>query len=78
MIFKEFANIDAFPLVLNTKDVDEIVSTVKNLAPAFGGINLEDISGPRASRWRPVFGSCSTSPCSTTTSTAPPWWPWRR
>jgi malate dehydrogenase (oxaloacetate-decarboxylating) len=47
MIFKEFANIDAFPLVLNTKDVDGIVETVKNIAPAFGGINLEDISAPR-------------------------------
>jgi len=47
MIFKEFANVDAFPLVLNTKDVDEIVETVKNIAPAFGGINLEDISAPR-------------------------------
>jgi malate dehydrogenase (oxaloacetate-decarboxylating) len=47
MIFKEFANIDAFPIVLATKDVDEIVNTVRNLAPAFGGINLEDISGPR-------------------------------
>jgi malate dehydrogenase (oxaloacetate-decarboxylating) len=47
MIFKEFANIDAFPIVLATKDVDEIVATVRNIAPAFGGINLEDISGPR-------------------------------
>jgi malate dehydrogenase (oxaloacetate-decarboxylating) len=47
MIFKEFANIDAFPIVLGTKDVDEIVKTVRNLAPAFGGINLEDISAPR-------------------------------
>jgi malate dehydrogenase (oxaloacetate-decarboxylating) len=47
MIFREFANIDAFPIVLATKNVDEIVNTVKNLAPAFGGINLEDISGPR-------------------------------
>jgi malate dehydrogenase (oxaloacetate-decarboxylating) len=47
MIFKEFANIDAFPIVLATKDVDEIVNTVKNIAPAFGGINLEDISAPR-------------------------------
>lgn len=47
MIFKEFANIDAFPIVLNTRNVDEIVATVKNIAPAFGGINLEDISGPR-------------------------------
>jgi malate dehydrogenase (oxaloacetate-decarboxylating) len=47
MIFKEFADIDAFPVVLATKDVDEIVRTVKNIAPAFGGINLEDISAPR-------------------------------
>lgn len=47
MIFKEFANIDAFPVVLATKDVDGIVATVKNIAPAFGGINLEDISAPR-------------------------------
>src|SRR5574341_1620851 len=47
MIFKEFAGIDAFPIVLATKNVDEIVNTVKNLAPAFGGINLEDISAPR-------------------------------
>jgi malate dehydrogenase (oxaloacetate-decarboxylating) len=47
MIFKEFAGIDAFPIVLATKDVDEIVTTVKNISPAFGGINLEDISAPR-------------------------------
>ncbi len=46
MIFKEFANIDAFPIVLATKDVDTIVETVKNIAPAFGGINLEDFSAP--------------------------------
>ncbi len=46
MIFKEFAGIDAFPIVLATKDVDEIVTTVKNIAPAFGGINLEDFSAP--------------------------------
>ena len=47
MIFKEFANINAFPLVIATKDVDGIIATVKNIAPAFGGINLEDISAPR-------------------------------
>ncbi len=46
MIFKEFANIDAFPIVLATKNVDEIVETVKNIAPTFGGINLEDFSAP--------------------------------
>lgn len=47
MIFKEFAGLDAFPIVLATQDVDEIVATVKNIAPVFGGINLEDISAPR-------------------------------
>src|ERR687898_479175 len=47
MLFKEFAGIDAFPLCLDTKDVDEIVATVKAIAPGFGGINLEDISAPR-------------------------------
>jgi len=47
MIFKEFAGIDAFPIVLATKDVEEIVNTVRSIAPAFGGINLEDISAPR-------------------------------
>ncbi len=47
VLFKEFANIDAFPIVLDTQDVDKIVETVKNIAPVFGGINLEDISAPR-------------------------------
>ena len=47
MLFKEFANIDAFPLCLDTQDVDEIIQTVKNLAPVFGGVNLEDIAAPR-------------------------------
>src|SRR4051812_40178251 len=47
MLFKEFADVDAFPLCLATKDVDEIVETVKLIAPTFGGINLEDISSPR-------------------------------
>ena len=46
-LFKQFANVDAFPICLDTKDADAIVETVKNLAPAFGGINLEDISAPR-------------------------------
>ena len=47
MLFKEFAGVDAFPLCLDTKDVDEIVDTVRRVAPTFGGINLEDISAPR-------------------------------
>jgi malate dehydrogenase (oxaloacetate-decarboxylating) len=47
ILFKEFANVDAFPICLDTKNVDEIVRTVKLIAPGFGGINLEDISAPR-------------------------------
>ncbi|MEP7212478.1 MAG: malic enzyme-like NAD(P)-binding protein [Acidobacteriota bacterium] len=46
-LFKEFGGVDAFPICLNTKDPDEIVKTIKNIAVAFGGINLEDISAPR-------------------------------
>ncbi|HSQ33884.1 MAG TPA: malic enzyme-like NAD(P)-binding protein [Peptostreptococcaceae bacterium] len=47
VLFKSFANVDAFPICLDTKDVDEIVRTVKLLEPVFGGINLEDIGAPR-------------------------------
>lgn len=47
VLFKRFAGIDAFPLVLDTTDVDQIVETVVAIAPAFAGINLEDISAPR-------------------------------
>ena len=47
LLFKEFAGVDAFPLCIDTKDVDEIVAFVKAAAPTFGGINLEDISAPR-------------------------------
>src|SRR3954468_21440239 len=47
MLFKEFAAVDAFPICLDTKDPDEIVDTVRRVAPTFGGINLEDISAPR-------------------------------
>jgi malate dehydrogenase (oxaloacetate-decarboxylating) len=46
-LFKEFAGVDAFPICLDTTDPDEIVRTVKLMAPTFGGINLEDISAPR-------------------------------
>ncbi|MGI6169133.1 MAG: NAD(P)-dependent malic enzyme [Christensenellales bacterium] len=47
VLFKSFADVDAFPLCVRTKDVDEIVNTVKLIAGSFGGINLEDISAPR-------------------------------
>lgn len=47
VLFKEFAWINAFPIVLDTKDTEEIIRTIKNIAPTFGWINLEDISAPR-------------------------------
>lgn len=47
VLFKEFGGVNAFPIVLDTQDPDEIVATVKAIAPTFGGINLEDISAPR-------------------------------
>ena len=48
MLFKKFAGIDAFPICLNTQDADEIVRTIRHIAPVFGGINLEDIAAPRS------------------------------
>ncbi len=47
ILFKEFADVDAFPILVDSKDVDEIVNVVKLIAPTFGGINLEDIGAPR-------------------------------
>ncbi len=47
VLFKTFGDVDAFPICLSTTDVDEIVNTVKAIAPTFGGINLEDIAAPR-------------------------------
>ena len=47
ILFKEFADVDAFPILVDTKDVDEIVNVVRLIAPTFGGINLEDIGAPR-------------------------------
>src|SRR5918911_3304181 len=47
MLFKEFAGVDAYPICLDTTDTEEIIATIKNLAPGFGGINLEDIAAPR-------------------------------
>jgi malate dehydrogenase (oxaloacetate-decarboxylating) len=46
-IFKEFAGVDAFPICLETQDTEEIIATIKNIAPVFGGINLEDIAAPK-------------------------------
>lgn len=47
MLFQALAGVDAFPIVLATQDTEEIIATIKNIAPVFGGINLEDISAPR-------------------------------
>jgi malate dehydrogenase (oxaloacetate-decarboxylating) len=47
MLFKEFGNVDAFPICLDTQDTEEIIETVKRIAPVFGGVNLEDIAAPR-------------------------------
>jgi len=47
VLFKEFGNVNAFPICLDTQDTEEIIQTIVNIAPAFGGINLEDISAPR-------------------------------
>ena len=47
ILFKEFGDVDAFPICLDTQDTEEIIKAVKQLAPVFGGINLEDISAPR-------------------------------
>ena len=47
ILLKEFAGVDAFPICLDTQDTEEIIKTIKNIAPGFGGINLEDISAPR-------------------------------
>ena len=47
ILFKQFANVDAFPICLDTQDTEEIIKAVKLIAPGFGGINLEDISAPR-------------------------------
>ena len=47
LLFKELGNVDAFPIMLDTQDTEEIIKTIKNIAPGLGGINLEDISAPR-------------------------------
>jgi malate dehydrogenase (oxaloacetate-decarboxylating) len=47
MLFKELADVDAYPICLDTTDTEEIIATIKNIAPGFGGINLEDIASPR-------------------------------
>ncbi|BCB87054.1 hypothetical protein Psuf_043670 [Phytohabitans suffuscus] len=71
VLFKQFGGVDAVPICLDTQDVDEIISVVTALAPSFGGINLEDISAPAASRSSGGWTRRCRSRSSTTTSTAP-------
>ena len=73
-LFKEFGDVDAFPLCIDTHDVDEFVRTVYLISKSFGGINLEDIAAPRC--FEIERRSSATYRSSTTTSTAQPsWWP---
>ena len=69
VLFKEFGGVDAWPICLATKEVDEIVAVVEAIAPVFGGINLEDISAPRCFEIEARLRKRSTSRCFTTTST---------
>ena len=72
VLLQTLAGVEAFPICLAARDVDEIVGIVQNIAPNFGGINLEDISAPAASRSSASCVRPSTCPSSTTTSMAPP------
>ena len=78
MLFKEFGGVDAFPICLDTQDVDEIVAVVRALAPGFGGINLEDIAAPRCFEIEERLNRELEIPCSTTTSTGRRSSCWRR
>ena len=74
-LFKAFGGVDAFPICLDTQDTDEIVETVIRIAPAFGGINLEDIAAPRCFEIEARLNDALRySRSSTTTSTARPSW----
>ena len=75
-LFKEFGGVDAFPLCVRTKDVDEFVRTVYLISGSFGGINLEDIAAPRraALRLKRSCRSCAIFRCFTTISTGRPLW----
>jgi malate dehydrogenase (oxaloacetate-decarboxylating) len=78
LLFKELADVDAFPVCLATKDVDEIVRTVKHIAPGYGGINLEDISRPRCFEVEERSSRSWTSRSSTIDQHGTRWWCWRR
>lgn len=77
VLFKEFGGVNAFPICLDTQDTQEIIETVVRIAPAFGGINLEDISAPRCFEIEEALKSVSPSLYSTMTSTEQPSWSWQ-
>ena len=72
VLFKEFGGVNAVPICLDTQDTEEIIKTVVNIAPAFGGINLEDISAPRCFEIESRLKNFLISLYSTMTSTEPP------
>lgn len=55
MLFKKFGDVDAFPICLDTQDTEEVIETIRRIAPVFGGINLEDISAPVALKSKTAF-----------------------
>lgn len=69
VLFKSFGGVNAVPICLDTQDTEEIIKTVVNIAPAFGGINLEDISAPRCFEIESRLKSFSIFLYSTMTST---------
>ena len=73
-LFKRFGGVDAVPICLDTKEPEEIIETVRRIAPAFGGINLEDISRRGALKLNAGWRRCWISLYSMTTSTAPALW----
>ena len=75
VLFKKFGGVDAVPICLDTRDTEEIIETVKRIAPTFGGINLEDISAPRCFEIEQRLERELDIPVSMMTSTAPPLWP---
>jgi len=77
MLFKEFAGIDAFPICLANQDTNSIVETVKQIAPVFGGVNLEDIAAPRCFEIESLLRQQLDIPFFTMTSMARRLSPWQ-
>ena len=71
MLFKRLADVDSFPICLDTQDTEGIITAIKAIAPAFGGINLEDISSPRCFEIERLREELDIR-CSMTTSMEPP------